>query len=415
MKEPLVTIIIPTFNNQSDLSSCLRSILRNYPTPGLFKILVINNGHPNSCDYLKGQKDIQVITSGQNLGWEGGIELGLKNSSSPLVCFLNDDTLLPPSSRLWLNQMVQHFRDPAVAAVGPASNVVMGAQNIFSDIPYHVFRSTFIIGFCALIRRSAFEQIGGMDMTLPGGDDLDWSIRLRKAGYNILIDRTVFMYHHGFRTGERVYGDSRKLNGWNSFEQTDKTNQALIKKHGLKEWWDTISKQVILGDLGQLQADSEGNVIRKLVKKQEKTILDIGCGPRKTIKRSIGVDFIKRGERITALGGNEISDADVEANVAENLPFEDNSVDVIIGRHILEHMVDHISVLMMWMRRLKPGGRLILALPNEDWHLTIPMNIEHCHTFNPKNTQVLLTALGLNNIKFHQSGNNISFIVEGTK
>lgn len=236
---PLVSIIIPTWNNPQLLHGAVTSLLRNRGnTP--FEVLVINNGHEQSCDFLKDLPNVRVINSGENLGWEGGISLGLKESTSEFVCFFNDDAMVPPSSREWLDNLLTHFTDPSVAAVGPASNVVMGLQNIFTDLPYLVFQSTFLIGFCVLMRRSTFAEIGGMDESLPGGDDLDWSIRLRQKGYKLLVDRSVFVYHHGFQTGNRVYGDSSKPNGWNSFEKTEKTNLALIKKHGLRVWYETM-------------------------------------------------------------------------------------------------------------------------------------------------------------------------------
>ena len=418
MKDPIITIIIPTFNNPDYLIPAVTSILRNRATPGLFEVLVINNGHPKSCDYLKPLKNVRVINAGTNLGWEGGIDLGMKNSNSPFVCFFNDDAFVPTGSRLWLNILLQYFRDTKVGAIGPASNVVMGAQNIFNDMPYPYFKATFIIGFCALLRRSAFEAIGGMDMQLPGGDDLDWSIRLRKAGYDVLIDRSVFIYHHGFKTGTRLFGEAQKKNGWNSFEQYDRTNQALIKKHGLKEWWHTISRQVIEPDFKKLLADSEGNIIRALIKDTDKNILDLGCGANKTIKRAIGIDFIPRGERIPTL--DEVnspiySDADLTGDVSKALPVENNSQDLIIGRHIIEHFVDHVAVLDHWMSKLKSGGRLLLAVPNEDWQATIPMNLEHVHAFTPKSILTLFNGLGLENIRIYNSENNVSFIVEGSK
>ena len=413
--EPLVTIVIPTYNNQEFLKPCVVSILRNRATAGLFKLLIVNNGHPDSCNYLLGQDDIQVINAPSNLGWEGGIDLGIKNSRSPYVLFMNDDTLVPISSRLWINQLLQHFKDPRVGAVGPSSNTVMGFQNIFADTPFHVFESKFLIGYCVLVRRSAFEEIGGMDMKLPGGDDLDWSIRLRDAGYKLLVDRTTFVYHHGFKTGERVNGSASTTNGWNSYEMYSKVNTALIKKHGFKKWWDVMkgTYQLPTVDYKTSQEDIEGDVIREIVK-GSKVILDIGCGPRKTLPRAIGIDFVKKGERISTLDGFSVSDADIQADVSKNLPVEDESADAIIARHILEHMIDPITVIGNWLCKLKKGGKLVIAVPNEDWHATIPMNSEHVHAFTPESLGVLLTSMGLK-VELKDSNNNISFIAIATK
>lgn len=414
--KPLVSIIVPTWNNREYLFPFVVSVIRNSTAPDLFEIVVVNNGHPNSCDYLKDHKQIRVINAGSNLGWEGGIDLGFKNTESPFVIFMNDDTLVPQSSRNWINQMLQHFKDPKVAAVGPASNTVMGNQNIFADVQFSTFEAKFIIGFCAMIRRSAFEEIGGMDMGLPGGDDLDWSIRLRDAGYKILVDKDVFIFHHGFKSGERLNGPASVANGWNSYEMYSKTNTALIKKHGLKKWYDTMSVglQPPKFNYKEQTEDMEGNVIRKLIKKTDKNILDIGCGNNKTLKRAAGVDFVKRGTVIRTLDGFAISQADVEADVSKELPFPDDSQDVIIARHVLEHMIDPVSALIFWMKKLRKSGKLIIAVPNEEWHRTISMNSEHVHAYTPETLGVLLSALGLK-VEIHNSLNSISFIAVAEK
>lgn len=413
---PLVTIIIPTWNNQQYLHGAVTSLLRNQATKNLMEILVINNGHENSCDFLKENKFVRVVNAGQNLGWEGGIDLGMKESTSEFVVFFNDDAMIPTASRMWLNTMLQHMRDPQVAAVGPSSNVVMGLQNIFTDLPFHVFESRFLIGFCVLMRRSAFDTIGGMDQSLPGGDDFDWSIRLRDAGYKLLVDRTVFVYHHGFKTGERVHGAPTNPNGWNSYEKTEKINHALIRKHALKKWWETMkgSYEWPTMEFSKAWEDSEGDVIRKLITEKDEKILDLGCANNKTLERAVGIDFIPNGERIPNLDGDPISVADLTGDVSQELPVEDESQDVIIARHVLEHMLNPVAVLVNWMKKLKKGGRLILALPNQDLHATIPMNIEHVHAYNPESAHTLLSALGLE-VKLVDSQNYISFIAVGEK
>ncbi len=113
-------------------------------------------------------------------------------------------------------------------------------QNIFATVPFRVYAARFLIGFCVLVRRSVLDKVGGIDNSLPGGDDLDLSMRLRSAGYKLIVDRDVFVFHHGFKTGNRVYGDVNEPGGWNSYEFLEKTNFALIRKHGFKAWYETM-------------------------------------------------------------------------------------------------------------------------------------------------------------------------------
>src|SRR3982751_3601900 len=169
----IVDIIIPTFNNPDYLYPCVRSV-KPSAMVGTSRVIVVNNGARESVENIASPQ-IDVIEAKENLGWEGGLKLGLEHSDAPYVCFLNDDAFVPDGSRLWLHQMLQHFAFPDCAAVGPSSNLVMGLQNCFFPAPASVFRSTFLIGFCMLVKRADLDKAGGIDDALPGGDDIDIS------------------------------------------------------------------------------------------------------------------------------------------------------------------------------------------------------------------------------------------------
>lgn len=408
----LLSIIIPTFNNFEYLRPCLESILTNITALNLFHIYVVNNGHKNSCDWVN-HKQVTVLQPGENLGWEGALKLGLEQSSEPFVLFLNDDTFIPPSSKLWVNKLMQPFVDPKVGAVGPASNVVMGLQNIFTQTPISIFTTKYLIGFCFMVRRSAIMEVGGIDDTLPGGDDLDMSIRLRQGGYKLIAYKDVFVYHHGFKTGARIHGNEQQTNGWNSFEMMEKTNHAIIKKHGFMAWWDCIKGGFELPSLVHSESrDSEGDLIRECIIGD--VVLDLGCGGNKTIPTAIGVDMIPKDEAIETLA-NQVSSADVNADVTQPLPFEPNSVDTIIARHIVEHLMDSVTILRHWRSLLREKGRLIIAVPNNAIHLSIPMNPEHVHGFSPESLKNLLEVCGYKVIEQLDGGNTISFITIAEK
>lgn len=400
-------IIIPSFNNFEYLRPCLESILRNKTSQGLFHVYVVNNGHEKSCDWIN-HKDITVFNTGSNLGWEGALEYALAKTSAPYVMFLNDDVLIPPASMMWINQLLQHFISDEVGAVGPSSNVVMGLQNIFHQTDLSVFTAKYLIGFCFMTRRKAIVEVGGIDASLPGGDDLDMSIRLRDAGYKLIVDKNVFVYHHGFKTGTRVNGDAQKMNGWNSFEMIEKTNHAIIRKHGFKKWWDCIKGGFDLPSIAHTTAhDTEGDIIRKHIIGEK--ILDLGCGGNKTVPHAIGVDMIAKNDFIDTLA-NTVSTADVNADITKPLPFEENSVDTIIARHIVEHLMDSVTILRHWRTLLKVNGRLIIAVPNNAIHKSIPMNVEHVHGFDPTSMKSLLEVCGFRVIEQLDGGNTISFI-----
>jgi SAM-dependent methyltransferase len=272
------------------------------------------------------------------------------------------------------------------------------------------FETTFLVFFCVLIRMEALEKAGGVDDTLPGGDDIDLSMRIRDAGYSLIVRKDIFIWHYGFQTGERLKGTPDKPGGWNSVEMSTKINMALIKKHGLIKWMDTMYP----GSFGKsieaspefIDLDQEGVYTKKYIKGD--IIGDFGCGHRKTIKDSIGVDLIPGGEEIPNI--YEKSQADVVADITKPLPFDDNYFDTIISRHSLEHCIDILSTLKNWIKVLKPGGRLIIAVPDESSEVTINLNPEHVHVFTPESLQVILGSLGLKKIKCLSGYNTSSFL-----
>lgn len=389
MMQP-VDIIIPSYNNFQYIDACIRSMMnarQAYP----FRIILINNGEKGSCDPFR-QENVLVLEPGHNLGWEAALNLGLEHSQSEFVVVANDDIFIPLASMNWIRMLLEQFSDPSVAAVGPSSNFVMGCQQIFTCPPTYIHPVQFLIGFCVMHRRSALEKIkeetGYFDFT--GGDDLEVSIRYRKAGYQLICHNGVFIFHHGSITGYREQGGP---NGWNSQTITDKAHKMIIRKHGFK-WFMSLWERPQFNKFMEACAeDQEGDVLREWIGEVgTQNIVEVGCGGNKTIPEAIGVDRIPKGEKIPFV--DQVSVADVICDANGVLPFEDASVDVVIARHVIEHVVDTVAFLNEMKRVLKAGGMLMLATPNQDICDSIPMNSEHVHAWNPDALEKILTPCG---------------------
>lgn len=411
----IIDIIIPTYENEQQLIECITSILL-YRNSQPVRIIIVNNGkHPIKFE----NPEVLCLNMGENLGWEGGLKEGLKHSTSQYVMFANDDIFIPISSRNWLRDMVRFMNTfEMIGAIGPSSNVVMGAQNIFTGPPVTKLNVPFLIGFCILLRRKALDECGGIDDMLPGGDDIDLSIRLTNAGYKLIAYREQFVWHHGFQTGTRVHGDHTKPNGWNSREMTDKTNIGLIKKHGLKTFMGTLYGESSVGTpehIRSITEDVEGNLIRKEIATfpkwhgtEEPRVLELGCGAVKTVPQSVGVDFVPKGEMIPEI--NDVSVADIVADVEAEIPVIDE-FDIVIARHVLEHCVDTITTLKHWIKPLRSGGRLIIAVPDENRESTIGLNSQHVHVFTPESLKATGEVLGLNHVKTLDKESEYSFVI----
>jgi len=81
--------------------------------------------------------------------------------------------------------------------------------------------------------------------------------------------------------------------------------------------------------------------------------VDLGAGHHKIRPESLGIDF----------GGCGHS---WEGDVTQLFWFRDNVLDYVFSSHCLEHVIDDEATLREWVRALKPGGHLVLYVPDDD-------------------------------------------------
>ena len=399
-------VIMVTYDNPLYLAGSMKSILATwtwYP----FRLIVVNNGAPENIPSVAPDSQAQIVVLHQksNLGWEGGLKAGLEFSDAPFVLFANDDIVVPNASRYWARNLLWPFRNRQLGAIGPTSNFVAGLQNISMQPTYQYFPVTYLIGFFMMVRRSALDEVGGIDCGLPGGDDIDLSMRLRQAGYTLMVRNDLFIFHHGEVTGRAVHGDK-----WNSTDMSERTNNALIAKHGLKPWFHTLGSQ------GEPTTWALHNVTQRenetcagWVSPEGTRVLDMGCGERLTVPWAIGVDQYFEGD---VTPWRHKSKAQIVADIFRPMPmFEDDSADCIVGRHVLEHCIDIVTVLREWTRILKSGGKLVVASPNEEIVDGVPLDVTHLHGLTPNSMRTMAEAAGLRQVAYTPDcGNQLSFV-----
>ncbi len=96
----------------------------------------------------------------------------------------------------------------------------------------------------------------------------------------------------------------------------------------------------------------------------EHVVVDFGCGGGSLLagfeaRRRIGVEVGDAARAAAAARGIE--------TVASAAELESESADVVISNHALEHTLDPLAELQELRRALRPGGRLVLWLPLDDW------------------------------------------------
>lgn len=387
---PTCDIIMPTFNGGQIFENCIKSLVRSTSEP--FRLIVVNNGTEEL--EINGFNNTVIIKNSSNLGWIGGINAGLKwcreNSKSKFICFLNDDIQVLDHDYGWLTKLIYSFQlDENIGGVGPTSNAIMGYQSITHIGLPPAVEATRLSGMCFMVRRDVVEMIGLLDDSLPGGDDLDYSIRIRDAGYKLCICRRSFLIHHYASTGKRVHGAY-----WDSRDHTEAINHALIRKHGFKKWISCVT-DTIEGTRGYDFMDPEEKfALAELEPYIGSLVLDLGCGGKKLHESFTGVDI--RSPGTMGVGANLDHDVacDIVSDCADLSMYKDGEVDAILARHILEHMIDPIKALREWRRVLKDDGKLVVMVPDYRFSEAISCDPSHTHAFTPDSLASLLDAVG---------------------
>lgn len=387
-----VDFISPTFNNGEILRNFVASLTRFTAEP--FRLIIVNNGTHDVFPFLpQNDSRIVVLPAGKNLGWIGGINAGVEwamaHEPAKYICFINDDVQIIDHDYGWLPKMLHAFEKPGIGAIGPVSNNVMGYQSSqHIGLPPYL-EVAAISGMCFLTTREVIEKVGPLDESLPGGDDIDYSIRIRNAGYRLGVCRRTFMLHHYATTGKRVHGEY-----WDSREHSDAINNALIAKHGFTMWYTTHCG-MLPGKSGfDFISSEEKLALEELAPYLEGKVLDLGCGGKKIDPRVIGVDIRPSGEY--GVGYNSLipSGGEVACDVVELKPFADKSVDAILAKHLTEHILDVPKALREWRRVLKYGGRLVIIVPDWRYCEAVSCDPSHVHAFTPESLKSLIETVG---------------------
>ncbi len=98
-------------------------------------------------------------------------------------------------------------------------------------------------------------------------------------------------------------------------------------------------------------------------------LLDVGCGPGANLQtfQEQGWDVygIDLSETAVAQAREKVGDR-IHCGTLETVPFKDETFDVVVLNHSLEHLFRPIKALEKVWRLLRPGGTAIIAVPNAD-------------------------------------------------
>jgi GT2 family glycosyltransferase/glycosyltransferase involved in cell wall biosynthesis/radical SAM superfamily enzyme YgiQ (UPF0313 family)/MoaA/NifB/PqqE/SkfB family radical SAM enzyme/cytochrome c-type biogenesis protein CcmH/NrfG len=189
--QPLVSVIVPTYNRPDTLMETLRSIFQQ--TYQHLEILVVNDAGADIEDvisFMNEDRRITYVKHDRNRGLAAARNTGLKLAKGKYIAYLDDDDLFSPHH---LETLVNHlesskFRVAYTDAYRAHQTKKDGKYVILKrDVPYsfdfdenRLLKENYIPVLCILHEKSCLEDVGCFDETLRSHEDWDLWIRLSR-------------------------------------------------------------------------------------------------------------------------------------------------------------------------------------------------------------------------------------------
>lgn len=218
---PTVSVVVVNWNGGDEVLECLRAIFaQSRPAD---EVIVVDNASTDGS-YEAIERDFaaaRLIQSGRNLGFGGGVNLGVAEARGDWIALVNSDAMTDPR---WLEEMLSVAAEPTFGMIAckiyldrangvldkVGHRIAIDGQNfgcghgLPDDGRYDELTEVAWPDGCAsLWRRDVFEQVGGVDEEFFAyADDADLGIRFRLAGWRSgLAPRAIVEHRHSQTLG----------------------------------------------------------------------------------------------------------------------------------------------------------------------------------------------------------------------
>ncbi|WP_420393214.1 glycosyltransferase [Acuticoccus sp.] len=185
--DPLVSVVIPTYNRAHLLGGTLESVLAQ--TFRRFEVLIVDDGGDDDTEAIVAALDDQrlsYIRQPRNGGVARARNRGLDAARGDYVAFLDSDDLWRPGKLAAQVELMTGSPDrvgiiyTGVEEHGADGSVILSRPDRRGDVWVDMLQSNVIHGGAsnALMRRAAADIVGGFDATLPAAEDYDYWLRV---------------------------------------------------------------------------------------------------------------------------------------------------------------------------------------------------------------------------------------------
>lgn len=274
---PLVSIIIPNKDEKDTLKKCLESIWEK-STYQNYEILIVENNSTTQeiRDYYREIDDknrVRVVYWGREFNYSAINNFGAAHAKGDyLLCLNNDVTIITPD---WIEEMLSNCQRPEVGIVGVRmyfpdntiqhAGIVVGMGGCAGAMFVGMSRNrggylhkaaiqqnlSAVTAACFMVTREAFEKVDGFEERLAVAfNDVDFCLKVGKAGYLVVYNPYVELYHHESKTRGPEDSEAKKRRFQEEIEYMRCQWMPVIKRDpyynenlSLKSWDYSLKNQ----------------------------------------------------------------------------------------------------------------------------------------------------------------------------
>jgi len=244
---PLVSVIMTVFNRERYLRSAIESVISQTYTN--FELLIWDDGSTDhsldiAASYAERDSRIHLIAA-EHQGRAPALRSAHDRARGTYVCWLDSDDRLAPSTLAATTAILD--TNPEIGMVYTQYQTIDAADQIgelgrrcyipYSDIQILVDFMTFHF---RLIRRSIYEQVGGIDVSFPCAIDYDLCLRLSEVTRIYALAEPLYFYReHSDSISQRqhteqIYHSQRAIQ--NALERRGLSNHYELVVHPPKSF-----------------------------------------------------------------------------------------------------------------------------------------------------------------------------------
>jgi GT2 family glycosyltransferase len=250
--DPLVSIIIPAYNQFAYTFNCLESLSVNLSSDLAYEIIIVNDA--STDDTLEQLatlvKGIKVLTNAENSGFIRSCNYGASQAKGQYLYFLNNDTRILENCLESLLKLI--VNNPQVGAVGSKLIYANGKQQEAGGIiwnsadgwnygrldspeepEYNYVRPVdYCSGASLLVPTELFKQLGGFspDFIPAYYEDTDLCFAIRELGYQVLYQpQSNVIHYEGITSGTDLSSGIKQYQVINQTKFREKWSKVLTK------------------------------------------------------------------------------------------------------------------------------------------------------------------------------------------